>query len=221
MCIRDRTIVFGTSFDADSGVASVSVQIRRHTNLGLEFWDGSEWTSTNLFVTARVFSSGNRWSLPAVDLTTPGAYRIRLQARDNAGNVSLGGANPVTRFTVEAPDTTAPAATISSPEHNDIIAPVLRRIYGTSSDSQSGVKSVSVQVRRRANFTVQYWNGTAWQNESVFVFTDRQAAGTRWNLPRVDLTTPGTYRIRLRADDFNGNVSLGGDNPITFFTVEN
>ena len=114
--------VSGTSFDADSGVDLVGVQIQRRDVSPIQYWDGQVWTAANpAIVAASVSANGSSWNLPNVDLTNAGSYRIRLRVQDNAGNLSLGGANLITNFIVDNPDNTAPNTTLESHINFDFI----------------------------------------------------------------------------------------------------
>ena len=205
--------VTGTSFDADSGVDNVRVQIQRLDTSPRQYWNGSVWTTAAGFVDASVSANGSTWSLANVDLTNPGSYRVRLRAEDNASNLFTG---PFTRFTVAAADSTNPGAVITSPAVASTIAPANTNVTGTSFDADSGVDSVRVQIQRLDTSPRQYWNGSAWTNAAGFVDASVSANGSTWSLANVDLTNPGSYRVRLRAEDNASNLFTG---PFTRFTV--
>ena len=50
---------------------------------------------------ATVNENGTAWTLPGVDLTNPGNYRIHIYAYDNAGNIATSADNPRTGFSTE------------------------------------------------------------------------------------------------------------------------
>src|SRR4029079_18271963 len=74
----------GTASDAGSGVKAVEVSIRRGTG---NYWNGTSFSSTTeIFLTA---TGATAWSFsfPAANFPSAASYRIRVRARDNAGNV--------------------------------------------------------------------------------------------------------------------------------------
>lgn len=73
----------GTATDATSGVATVKASLQNANGL---YWDGSAWVSEEQWLAA---SGTTAWSLPtppAVSLPD-GAYTVRSQAIDEAGNI--------------------------------------------------------------------------------------------------------------------------------------
>ena len=78
MCIRDRT-------DSDSGVSSVRVQVRQVGISPLLFWDGDAWVTSWAFPEANL-NGDDSWTLPDVELTASGSYRVLLTVVDNDGN---------------------------------------------------------------------------------------------------------------------------------------
>ena len=79
------------------------------------FWNGSAWTTATDYPEARLLNGGSTWRLPSVDLNTPGNYRVRVIAFDNAGNRANWTDNPVTNFTVTFNDSVAPSAQLTNP----------------------------------------------------------------------------------------------------------
>ena len=93
--------ITGTASDNASGVDRVSVLIQNLSVSPAVFWNGSVWTTTPTFVTANLNVPGTIWSVPNVDLTTTGNYRVSMVAVDNAGNVATRAENPISSFTVQ------------------------------------------------------------------------------------------------------------------------
>ena len=216
------TIITGTAADADSGVDRVRVRLERLDTSPRQYWNGSSWVNALSFAEASVSASGLSWSLANVDLTNIGTYRIRLQAHDNAGNISVGASNLVTNFTVATADTTAPSAATTTPAVASTLAPALQTVSGTASDNTggSGVDRVRVRLERLDTSPRQYWNGSSWVNALSFAEASVSASGLSWSLANVDLTNIGTYRIRLQAHDNAGNISVGASNLVTNFLVD-
>ena len=156
------------------------------------------------------------WTLANVDLTNPGSYRVRLRVQDNANNTYTGG---FTSFTVAAPaDTTEPGTAITSPADSSVISPAITTVAGTAPDSESGADTVRVQLQRLDTSPRQYWNSSAWTTTAGFLADAVVSAnGTDWTLANVDLTNPGSYRIRIRVNDNAGNIYTTDFNRFTAF----
>ena len=212
--------VTGTASDNSSGVARVRVRLQRSIGTSIEYWNGSAWIATSTFTDAALSDNGNTWSLPSVDLTQTGTYRTLIVATDNAGNTSFGGANPQTTFTVEIPDSTPPVAEATRPADGSTVrSNAARDVTGTVSDDISGVARVRVRIQTIGQSPVMYWNGSAWTTTSTFPDANVSANGRSWRLPAVDLSNAGNYRVLIVATDISGNVSRGGMNPQTNFSV--
>ena len=65
---------------------------------------------------------------------------------------------------------------------------------------------------------VEFWDGSIWQTDSVFLPANVANNGN-WNLTDIDLSTPGSYRVRINITDNAGNTSTSNQNPRTNFTV--
>ena len=77
------TDLMGGVTDDISGTAIVQVIVQN--NQTGNYWNGTAWTSTWARPTA-ILNGNDTWSLPNIDLNTPGTYRIRLWGRDNNAN---------------------------------------------------------------------------------------------------------------------------------------
>ena len=164
-------------------------------------------------------NGGNNWTLPAVDLNTPGTYRVRIIAFDNAGNRSNWTDNPVSDFTVISNDSVAPTAQVTNPLDGANIAANVRAVAGSASDNSSGVSRVQARIETLDASPKMFWNGSAWTTSSSYPDAVLLNNGDNWRLPAVDLTNPGRYRVRIIAFDNAGNRSGWSVNPVSNFTV--
>ena len=114
-------------------------------------------------------------------------------------------------------DTTPPSGTITSHSSNTTIPAAIADVFGTASDIGSGVDRVRVRLERLN--TGEFWNGSAWTASNAFAEADVANNGLSWNLPNVDFTGDGTYRIRLVVIDNAGNSRGVNDNPVVNFIV--
>ena len=64
----------------------VGVQVRQVGISPLQFWDGGAWATRPSFVEADLHGDGT-WTLPDVDLTEAGRYRVLITASDSSGNI--------------------------------------------------------------------------------------------------------------------------------------
>jgi hypothetical protein len=213
------TDITGTASDTQSSVDRVIVRVQRLRVSPAQYWNGTTWTSTSSYPQASLNSDGTAWTLPNVDLTIPGDYRIRVQAFDAAGNKAGATDNPKTDFSVVVPDITIPTAQATIPTDTSTITASVTNITGIASDTQSSVDRVIVRVQRLRVSPAQYWNGTTWTSTSSYPQASLNSDGTAWTLPNVDLTIPGDYRIRVQAFDAAGNKAGATDNPKTDFSV--
>ena len=213
------TEVFGTSFDSESGIERVFVRLQRLDTTPGQFWNGSVWTTTPANVEATVSADGSSWNLPDVNLNNDGSYRIRVRAIDFAGNIADFNDNPRTDFIVIGADVTAPTVATTSHTNNSTNSPATTDVFGTASDSESGVERVLVRLQRLDTIPGQFWNGSVWTTSPANVEATVSADGSSWNLPDVNLNNIGSYRIRVRAIDFAGNIADFNDNQRTDFIV--
>ena len=93
--------ITGTAFDADSGISRVRVRVQQLGITPRLYWNGNAWTESSAYPDATVNENGTAWTLPGVDLTNPGNYRIHIYAYDNAGNIATSADNPRTGFSTE------------------------------------------------------------------------------------------------------------------------
>ena len=212
--------VTGTANDADSGIDEVRVRIQRRDITPFQYWNGTSYQTGSTFLQATINPDGT-WQLPGVDLTTPGTYRVTLQITDNAGNLAQPWTLPGHTFTTEAPvtDVVNPTGTITAPLSGEAVTTTNAfTVTGTANDADSGIDEVRVRIQRRDITPFQYWNGTSYQTGSTFLQATINPDGT-WQLPGVDLTTPGTYRVTLQITDNAGNLAQPWTLPGHTFTV--
>ena len=211
--------ISGIATDSESGISAVNVRIQRLGTLPTLFWNGIDWTSESVYLPANLSSDGTTWSLDAVDLSVPARYRVRVTARDVAGNLARAVDNAKTEFTVQFNDQTIPFAQATSPANGQsVLASDNRRIAGTASDTGTGVAEVNVRIQRLNTVPALFWNGTEWTTETGYISTDLEDSGM-WTLENVDLSVPGNYRVRVNAKDVANNFALAVDNPKTEFIV--
>ena len=75
-------VISGTAFDSGSGLQSVGVSIRRHTDNW--YWNGSDWTSAQIYNTASGTDSWTYgWNIPSG--SSGATYTVRAVAWDRAG----------------------------------------------------------------------------------------------------------------------------------------
>jgi len=86
----DASVTLRGDYDDDnSGVALVLVRVQRLGTSPAEYWSVGGWVTSSTFTEA-VLDGQGEWTLGGVDLSEEGAYRLRFQARDNAGNLATG-----------------------------------------------------------------------------------------------------------------------------------
>ncbi len=95
--------VTGNATDNDSGIDRVRVRVQQRDSTPRTYWDGDAWVPGSVYVDANLDnnSTNTDWTLPDVDLTAPGNYRIHLIVVDNAGNTSFRMTNPTVDFVVQ------------------------------------------------------------------------------------------------------------------------
>jgi len=211
--------ISGTASDNDSGVSRVRVRVQRLGTSPALYWDGTTWAASNRYNEANISSNGSSWTLPNVDYTISGSYRIQLRVIDNAGNVSTVNENPTNNFTVGELDNTPPSAQTTSPNEGSTLFPSTAEVTGTFSDDLSGVARVRVRLQRLDTSPQQFWNGSTWSNLVSYAEANVSPNDSTWTLPDVDFTNPGSYRVRLRVIDNAGNSSGLNDNPRSDFSV--
>ncbi len=201
--------VSGIASDPDSGIDRVLVNVQQLGVTPAQFWNGSAWTPASVFPEASLHASNTAWTLPNVDLTNSGNYRVSVIAIDNAGNGEFTGSDLALQavnsyFSVDA-DTTPPSITIDTPASNSTL-PVAPTISGTASDlGGSGFDRVRIAIKdRNSNLWYNAANGNfgpwAGQNATLSNTTNAQ---TNWSL--VTSLPAGDYTVIVSAVDNAGN----------------
>ena len=112
-----------------------------------------------------------------------------------------------------------PTGTITAPLSGETVPTTSAfTVTGTAEDTESGLDEVRVRIQHRDVTPRTYWNGTSYQTSSTYNTATLNPDGT-WQLPGVDLTTPGTYRVTLRITDNAGNLAQPWTLPGHTFTV--
>ena len=155
----------------------------------------------------------NEWSLPGVDLSETGRYRIGITARDNAGNWARSSETPRVDLDVGLNDTTDPVLAVTSPTDGALLEPSSAvDIAGTWVETESGIDLIQVRVQQLGVSPVQSWGGSAWV--AGLMWLDATVGeNNEWSLPGVDLSETGRYRIGLTARDNAGNWARSSETP--------
>ena len=82
--------------DTGSGVDRVRLFVRKNSTG--EFWDGSAWVSNWSWVLGTADGAG-AWTVPKVDVSDSGSYRVLVWAWDTEGNLANFSVNPQSLFT--------------------------------------------------------------------------------------------------------------------------
>ena len=212
--VTPRTMTLaGISSDTDSGTSKVRVRIQQLGTSPSRYWNGSTWSDTPTYNEAVLDNFGTSWTLPDVDLSNSGRYRVRLITHDFAGNISRAADIPKSDFLVGVPDTTKPTGMVTWPANGNTIPALPTNITGTATDTGSGVNRVRVRVQQLDVSPARFWDGINWGESSTYLDAELDASGATWVLPGVDFTDNGRYRIRLVANDNSGNISRAIENP--------
>ena len=215
----DNFTISGEAIDS-SGIASVIIRIERRDVSPIEYWNGTSWQTESIFLDASNIDTNGNWDLEGVDLGVPGSYRVRMNISDTVGNTATSNQNPRTDFEVASVDTTDPTGEATNPADDSTITPDDNFIISGEAIDSSGIASVILRVERRDVSPIEYWNGTTWQTDSIFLDATNIDTNGDWDLEGVDLGVPGSYRVRLNISDNVGNTATSNQNPRTDFFVE-
>ena len=193
-------ITGGASDDA-SGVERVLVRVHRLRVSPAEYWNGSAWTPSSVYLEANVAAGAEAWALPDVDLTEAGNYRVRLQAIDLAGNRSRPLDNPRTDFEVVSEE--APVTIVN--------------IGQGSLDSTQATAPRFVRIDLDALATATHTISVSWDSEADIRFNVRGDDGSRLS-PTMRGANPGVW-----VGDLNANsgyyIGLWSTNGVANYTV--
>jgi hypothetical protein len=114
---------------------------------------------------------------------------------------------------------TNPRGVFTYPTNGDSLSPDDSvDITGNVSDDLSGVQRILIRIDRLSTEPDSYWNGSAWQNDSIWLSPSFDSNGD-WSIDDVDLSSVGSYRMYINVRDIAGNVSRTFENPIPLFSV--
>ena len=199
--------------DSESGVDRVRIYVRK-LSTG-EYWNGSAWVPAWSWVLATDSGAGT-WTLPGVDASDAGNYKVLVWAWDVVGNRANFDANPQPVFSVASTDVTNPVVSSVAPANGEVVPAGLTDVVAQVSDAESGVDRVRIYVRKVS--TGEYWNGSAWVPAWSWVLATDSGAGS-WTLPGVDATDAGNYQVLIWAWDVAGNLASSAENPKPKFSV--
>ncbi len=211
--------ITGTANDDIDGTGIKKVELEIKDNTTNKYFDGTSWVS-NACVEA---TGADNWtySLDNSYLTTNTSYTISSKAIDNADNEQT-----IPTTVTFMYDTTKPNSAINA--HNAYYKS-LNPIYGTATDNVdgSGIKNVKVEIKN--NTTAKYFNGTTWQDASIWLLA---TGTTSWNYVSNNayLVNDNNYTVSSKATDNADNeqttpttVSFTFDNvaPTGTFVINN
>lgn len=200
---------------------SVTTQIRRSDG---NYWTGTNWSSSAFTLTTSL--NGGRWypnaALPSRNNLPVGqTFTLSAIATDAASNTAS------TQLTVSrsAADTTLPAVAVLTPASGSVLTyPSLNGLYGTASDPESGISSLTVTF---AHFItgggVEFWTGSGWSASATNLpviydaGSSLWAAPSGWTLPSGSSLPNGSYSVQVTA--INGESPAGITGAGTSFTV--
>lgn len=151
------------------------------------------WTTIATNVTDTPDCRSYDWSTGSLD---DGRYRVRVTARDRAGNSDQGDSE---LFTV---DRTDPTASIAAPMDGAHLEAGLDAVTGRADDDGSGVAAAHLRLRSADGRYLHATSGT-WLPEIV---GNPVAADGDWRLDLPALP-PGGYRATLTVEDAAGNLA--------------
>jgi hypothetical protein len=198
----------GTATD-NVAVSSVDVAIRDRNTL--QWWNGSAWQSSFVWLPTALSDPGGDstdWSY-SFDPPNSSNYVVGLRATDTSGNIDP--TLPWVSFAIDegSPpppgDSTPPDGLVAVPSPNQVFPSTPVPLSGTATDNVA-VSSVDVAIRDRN--TLQWWNGSAWQSSFVWLPTalsDPGGDSTDWSYS-FDPPNSSNYVVGLRATDTSGNI---------------
>ena len=199
--------------DAGSGVDRVQMYVRKNSTG--EYWNGTAWVSAWSWVAAADDGAGS-WSIPDVDMSDAGTYRVLVWAWDREGNRANYSDNPQSLVTVESDDVDPPEVSSVSPQDGAVVPSGVVDVSAQVTDVGSGVDRVRILIRK--NSTGEYWNGSDWTANWSWVMAVDDGLGS-WVVPEVDVSDASTYRVLAWAWDGQNNRSNYDMNPASLFTV--
>jgi hypothetical protein len=221
----DNLDISGVFTDDISGIARIRVSIDKYDSSPRLYWKGTSigWANdtTTKWRDANIDHSGGTWTLPNIDFSAAGQYRIRLYSKDYAGNTTEISSDFVNVFHTDIPDSTPPTATTVFPV-DTVLSSTDGIVYGTSEDDMAGVHKILACIDRYDEQQRLYWNGSAagWQTSKLWHTTTLDQSTGNWSLSGIDLSVPGNYRVRLYLKDKAGNTDLVTANYFSITTTD-
>ena len=212
--LTNQQVVF--NFDQLGGTLSeagtVAFRINEYAASGTNnlYWNGSAWisdgASPSVYLAAQV--TGTSWSpapgvtLPSRSQTRNGPYFLRAIGTDLAGNSAT---NEILVIRSTA-DTTMPSVTLDSISPGQVFTNTfLPGVFGTASDPEIGIASVTVYLMRATQPGFVYWTGSIWDSNPASLTTTYNSGNGTWSL-NVSLPSGGNlinadYQIQVSADN--------------------
>ncbi|MBC8402241.1 MAG: PQQ-binding-like beta-propeller repeat protein, partial [Candidatus Marinimicrobia bacterium] len=189
----------GSANDDTSGIAQVEVRIQR--NDVQQYWNGSEWSNDETWLSAQGTDEWQYTFLSAI-LSDGISYTINVRATDGAGNVETTYANDGFIFDLSPPFSTV---LIDRDYYNNLNWIDASSISGTASDSISGLFTVEIAIQRSSNAT--WWDGTTW---AAFQIWSTSIDLTNWtySFGSTNWTNGVSYTVYSRATDVAGNIQV-------------
>lgn len=196
----------GTTSDNVGGVGIMRVECVIQRNVDKRYWSGRNWGTVSVRLPAT--RTGNTWvytAMPSGANLKDDYYTLTAVAYDRSWNrgtaiigVKVDGRGPVIKWTSPA---------------NGARLSALPSLTGRADDSYSGTVLVDTLIQRRSDR--RFWNGRAWQVDSVRLPATRSGTPQlmtwvrRDNLPKGVNLPPGAYDlIAVAYDAFNNRTSL-------------
>jgi hypothetical protein len=202
--------ITGTAADINgSGLERVEITIKQLSDN--KYWDRSTWDTTEYWLNC---SGTTNWSYDVgpVGFQSGVQYLIRSRATDNASNVENSSYGVVFTF-----DSTKPTSGIIYPingySHNSTVP-----IVGASSDTDSGIHSVEVAIRRTNDN--RYWSTSGWLAVENWLLADGREAWS-FNGSGVTWTSGYGYEIKSRAVDNASNVETPSTGNFFYSDLDN
>ncbi len=192
---KDR--LFGMAQD-DAGVQRVEVAIRRIDDF--RFWNGSEWQSDRVRVTAEVTNPGQQltsWRLESLPRMESSSQLVGIWPRvfDTDGNANEAIPSIIFRVDWDRPESAVTEPAIGSAMNQSPIV-----VRGTATDDRD-VETIRLVVNNQT--TGEYYDGNQWQSTWTFlnlpIFPD---GSWSYTLPPLN----GAIYVASRAVDDSGNV---------------
>ena len=187
-------------------ISQVRLTITDTTFPGQEkFWNGESWTSEYAFVRAAIASKENlmtEWSYEfKPNNSEERKYRVTSRAVSGMAEVQVHPA--VKSFVIDADQ---PFCQFTNPKPDDVVRyfkPI--NISGWAKDDR-GVKSVRITIRDQA--TKAFWNGTAWQADSISIVPRMNrmqgSATVIWNCDFTPPQNSGSVYCNVKAFNMDG-----------------